>query len=196
MKHLTFFILSICLFFTGNAQQIKVNPQVGINASQVYPQDNTIGNSGGKGGYEIGADIRIGDFDNWFFWQPGIHYYVSHASLQIEPTNSSDIIQLNSLKIPLNGGMYLTGSDGILRVRASAGLVPTILLQQGESTLGEAYTDFNSFGLGANAGIGFDIAFITLDAKYEYGLTQIYSSGNGRMDVLSFTLGVVIPPTF
>ena len=201
MKHLFFFTLAISLSTVGFAQQIKVVPQVGINMSKVYPQSNVIDNSGGRGGYEAGLDIRIGDYDGWFYWQPGVHYYTSYASLQVPASDNStgqvgDYIRLSSFKIPLNGGMYLTGSDGILRIRIAAGFTPTLLLQQEESSLDEAYTDFQNFGLGANIGLGLDIAFVSLDAKYEYGLTKMYDSGNGRIDVLSLTLGVIIPPTF
>lgn len=201
MKYLFFFILVISLSTVSFAQQIKVVPQVGINMGKVYPQSDVIDNSGGRGGYEAGLDVRIGDYDGWFYWQPGLHYYVSYASLQVaDPANPAvrdgDYIRLNSLKIPLNGGMYLTGSDGILRVRIAGGFTPILLLHQEESSLDAAYTDFNNLALAANVGLGIDIAFISLDAKYEYGLTKMYDSGNGRMDVLSFTLGVIIPPTF
>ena len=201
MKYLILFLLGVMLFDKSYGQQIKVNPQAGLNYAQTFPQREAIDATGQRGSYQVGLDLRVGDFDHWVYWQPGVHYSAYNVFLQVaEPAGSayddSDFIKLSTLKIPIDVGLYLTGSDGILRVRTEAGLTPTVLLHRKESAMDPLYTHFQTFGLGLNAGVGVDIAFVTLDVNYEYGLSKMYNSGDGRINILSFTLGVVIPPTF
>ncbi|MGB3587769.1 MAG: hypothetical protein WBA23_14575, partial [Tunicatimonas sp.] len=147
-------------------------------------------------GLNLGVDFRIGDDgDSWFFLQPGVHYYSISAQL-INDANAEridDVVTINSLKVPLNGGVYLTGTDGVLAVRLNGGVVPTLMLGVEDNNLGLDGDDFSSFNLGLNAGIGIDLLFFTLDIGYEWGLTEFFEAGEGRNRIFGVSLGVVIP---
>lgn len=203
MKYFFFLSFTLLSCFSGYAQQFKVNPQVGINNSYAKIDDDVLYDGGGEGGYQIGANLRLGDYDNWFYWQPGVFYKVAKLNVNtipLDPNNPAsgihDVFQLNQLRIPLTGGFYLSGSDGIVRIRANAGIIPVFNLSVSDTRFPAEYSDFRAAALSANAGIGFDVLFITLDVNYELGLTKMYESGNGTVNALDITVGVVIPPTF
>lgn len=189
-------ILLGLLFTYETYAQVKFNPKVGANFSSVTSEVEDIEANGAKVGFNLGLDLRFGD--KWLFFQPGIHYYNAggRLSVQEDTTVVKDDFNVKTIKIPLNAGFYLSGTDGILKVRINAGLTPNIIFGVGDSNFNSAHTDFNTFGLGANAGLGFDLAILTLDFNYELGLTNVYESGNGRNNILTVSLGLVIPPSF
>lgn len=195
MKKIFVFIFSLLLTY-GAYAQVKFNPKAGVNFSRVTSDIEHIDPDGAKVGFNLGLDLRFGE--KWLFFQPGIHYSNVGGRLIITENNTSvkDQINVRSLKIPLDAGFYLSGTDGILKVRINAGLTPNIIFGVGNSNFNTEYTNFNTFGLGANAGLGFDLIILTLDFNYELGLTRVYESGRGKNNVFSISLGLVIPPTF
>lgn len=190
-------ILLFGLLFTYSAYaQVKFNPKAGVNFSSVTSEVDEIEADGAKVGFNVGMDLRFGD--KWLFFQPGVHYYNAGGKLSVQDDNTTveDDLNVRTLKIPLNAGFYLSGTDGILKVRVNAGIVPNIVIGVGESNFNTDYTNFNTLGLGANAGLGFDLAILTLDFNYELGLTNVYESGNGKNNIFTVSLGLVIPPSF
>ena len=206
-KQLQYFLLLV--FFTagnsGNdllAQKLKVQPQGGIHVSASTTSVDSIRTQGAQGGYNVGMDLRLGGNNSWIYFQPGAHFYQARMNIYSleELTDVANYekeeLQLSQLKLPLNLGFYLTGTDGILRVRASAGLTTSMILDQTETdVLTKEATDFRTFGVGVNAGLGIDLAILTLDLRYEHGSTKIYRSGNANINFLSLTAGFVIPPS-
>lgn len=199
MKYFLALLFGMLLMGVVHAQQIKVIPRAGLNLSTVTSEVPDIDPDGIGTGFHLGVDLRMGDYDGWFFFQPGLHYYNSSVSLSAAGFNNmrvSDDVDVRSIKIPLNGGLYLTGTDGILRFSANAGIVPTVVFGVGDANIDPDYTDFRTFGLGANAGVGLDIAILSVNIGYEYGLSRVFKSGDGRQNIITMTVGLVIPPTF
>lgn len=160
------------------------------------------GKNGMRGGYNVGLDLRLGGYDSWVYFQPGAHFYQARLDIytledftSVENYKHTEM-QVSQIKLPMNLGFYLTGTDGLLKIRASAGLTPSMVVDQSETQLNEEVTKFSTFGVGVNAGIGLDLTVLTLDLRYEHGSTKIYKSANANMNFISLTAGFIIPPSF
>lgn len=197
-----FCMAALVLATSGYAQKLKVHLQGGIHASQVNTDNDSISTVGMLGGYNLGMDLRVGASGSWIYFQPGAHFYqarmrVNELNDLTDLSNYTDAeLQVSQLKVPLNFGFYVTGTDGLLRVRASAGLVTSVVLDQSDDLrLSKAATEFSTFGVGVNAGLGIDFTVLTLDLRYEHGSTRMYQGGNANMNFISLTAGFVIPPS-
>lgn len=193
MKKLVLFF-SLSLLALHTYAQLRVNPKVGINLSTITTEKEDIIDSDGiRVGFHAGADARIGE--GWFFWQPGLFYYNVGGRLLLNDNGNNaeieDIISVHSIKIPLDGGFYLTGTDGILKVRLNAGITPMVTLSVEDNNLGIERSDFKTFGLGFNAGLGIDLTIITIDFNYEAGITPVFELAEGNNHVLSISAGLV-----
>ena len=187
--------------FNGFGQKLKVHAHGGIHASNSNADTDSVLTKGMMGGYNLGIDLRLGGPNSWVYFQPGAHFYQARLNIysledfaEVENYQKAEL-QLSQLKVPLNLGFYVTGTDGLLRVRASAGLTPSMIMEQSETKLRNEDTEFSTFGVGVNAGLGIDLAILTLDLRYEHGSTRVFRSGNGSMNFLTLTAGFVIPPS-
>lgn len=194
------FLIALCIPAAG--QVVKVSPQAGIHLSNVNTSGDSLTTSGTLGGYNVGLDFRIGARKSWIYFQPGAHFYQARMNVnKIEDLGVAENyidaeLQISQIKIPLNLGFYVTGSDGLLRVRATAGLTTSMVVDQSDTVLlTKQDTDFSTLGIGVNAGIGIDFSVLTLDLRYEHGSTKIYQSANGNMNFISLTAGFIIPPS-
>lgn len=185
----------------GFGQKLKVHAHAGIHASNSNADTDSVLTKGMMGGYNLGIDLRLGGYDSWVYFQPGAHFYQARLNIysledftEVENYQKAEL-QLSQLKVPLNLGFYVTGTDGLLRVRASAGLTPSMILQQSETKLRREDTEFSTFGVGVNAGLGIDLTILTIDLRYEHGSTRVFRSGNGNMNFLTLTAGFIIPPS-
>lgn len=184
------------------AQKLKVHPQAGIHASSVNSNgDSLVTNKSMQGGYNVGLDLRLGGYNSWIFLQPGAHFYQARMNIyslqeftDVENYKKTEM-QVSQIKLPLNLGFYVTGTDGLLKIRASAGITPSMIVDQTETDLKSSHTNFQTFGVGVNAGIGIDLVILTLDLRYEHGSTKIYKSADANMNFLSLTAGFIIPPS-
>src|SRR5690625_6993271 len=102
MKNL---ILSLSLLiFLGIAAQAQTDFLIrGGLHSVINPESkiNTTSIKGGKVGWNLGADLRFG---NYLFIQPGVHYYASSLSQQPSPPSiarPSHSLRLPSLPLPV-----------------------------------------------------------------------------------------------
>ena len=206
------FFLAVCLtFFTYAQAQVAFNPKVGVNFSKITSQNVALSEDGVKAGLNAGIDFRIGGTDNWVFFQPGLHYYNIgsrfRASIEDQTgvdgvnTDIEDVVNIHSLKVPLNAGVYLTGTEGAVHVRLNAGVVPTFVIGVGNSDIDITPDDIESINWGLNGGLGFDFSLVTLDFNYEHGLSNIISNIeainapniNGRNRLFTISLGIVLP---
>lgn len=210
MKHTFVHLLllsGLFLLLTNHSsygQILKAHPNGGIHMSATNSSIDSIrtGKNGMRGGYNVGLDLRLGGYDSWVYFQPGAHFYQARLDIytledftSVENYKHTEM-QVSQIKLPMNLGFYLTGTDGLLKIRASAGLTPSMVVDQSETQLNEEVTKFSTFGVGVNAGIGLDLTVLTLDLRYEHGSTKIYKSANANMNFISLTAGFIIPPSF
>ena len=185
----------LCVSFANAQAQISFNPKVGINLTSVTTRTGTP-QPGSHIGYNLGADLRFRKKESWFFIQPGLHYY--SIGMQAVPSEATQeqieqIPSVSSLKVPLTGGMYLTGSDGIVRIRANVGIVPTVLLGVEENMLGIRQQDYAPATLGLQGGLGIELLILTLDLQYEHGMSSVYRQGGGTVSTITLSAGIRIP---
>lgn len=201
------FILSACLMIITCAQaQFNFNPKIGVNFSKITSDDIALSEEGVKAGFNVGVDFRAFGSDSRVFFQPGIHYYnvgsqfrVSSTEDDAVDTDLDDIVNVHSLKVPLNAGVYLTNLDNPVHVRLNGGVTPSFVLGAGENNLNISADDFKKLYWGLNGGVGFDFSFITLDFNYSHGLSSILDSVerinannvNGRERSLTISVGAL-----
>ncbi|MEO0331095.1 MAG: PorT family protein, partial [Bacteroidota bacterium] len=88
------------------------------------------------------------------------------------------------------GGMYLTGSDGLLRIRVNVGITPTLLLGVQENEYGLSREAFRGATLGINGGIGIEVLIVTLELNYEHGITPMMTGDEGTNQMFSISAGL------
>ena len=209
MKKLLF--LSVCLTIVTYAQaQVAFNPKIGVNFSKITSKDIALSEEGAKAGFNAGIDFRVWGDESRVFFQPGLHYYNVGSQFKVNATESGDngtvrtdikdIVNVHSLRVPLNAGVYLTNTDSPVRVRLNGGVTPSFVLGVGESNLDIRADDFKKIYWSLNGGLGFDFSLVTLDFNYDHALSDVLSSVdrinanniNGRNRGLSISLGVVL----
>lgn len=173
------------------SSQTRFSPKFGFNFSAVNIEADSV-ETEGRSGFNLGIDLRIED--RRFFFHPGFYYQQVKADLiKLEqlssPESLTEEVRINSLKIPLNAGYYLSREGSLLRVHVRGGIVPQFVVGATERE------DFNfdkdqlkNFTWGANAAVGVDFILLTVDVSYEFSLSDLYrdQSGKNRMAVLRF----------
>jgi len=102
-----------------------------------------------------------------------------------------DQTTIQLVKFPVNMGIRLTGTNGLLNIYALAGVTPTLLAGVRESSsFSLTEDDINDFTYGANIGAGVDLFFLSLDVRYEVGLNDFYSNSPGRNNILTANVGI------
>ncbi|HKK77948.1 MAG TPA: outer membrane beta-barrel protein [Saprospiraceae bacterium] len=188
------FLFSLLLFTVLSLRaQVTFNPKIGVNASGLDARIDDF-RSEARAGWNAGFDLRIGE--RMVFFQPGVHIYNMNAQLSQEPGLDDvnflqDQTTIQLVKFPVNMGIRLTGTNGLLNIYALAGVTPTLLAGVRESSsFSLTEDDINDFTYGANIGAGVDLFFLSLDVRYEVGLNDFYSNSPGRNNILTANVGI------
>ena len=128
-------------------------------------------------GFMLGFSYKRGKF---FYYEIGARY--NHSIYQLsnlvnpeESTGGDDSFTVGAIEVPITGGINLTSVvDRILGVRIFAGVVPTFILSVTENDAGMTKEDINTFNLHGQCGVGLDVAFIFIEAGYNYGFNDLY----------------------
>jgi hypothetical protein len=175
------------------AQQIKVNPKVGLNVSALDTKIQDI-RAEARVGWNAGVDFRIGG--GIFYLNPGVHYNNFTARLIKDVEFPDDIAfkdetTIQSVRLPLNLGLRLTGDNGLLGVHVKGGVTPAYVIGVSEKPEFSFDIDrLNRFTLGANVGAGVDVLIFTIDANYEIGLSDFFKDSDGRNNMLTLSVGL------
>jgi len=174
-------ILLSCLFLLTSigvfAQMPSFNLglKVGANYSQLKTKSDLTDHNSILG-YQVGVWARIGGAGMYF--QPEL-YLGSKGNEFVQTNGSTGKVQFTTLDVPLLLGTKIGPSK--LNVHFMAGPVISFLVNK-DTNFGSAYTnvaDYNNYKdqtLGIQAGAGLDIGGISLDLRYEAGLTNISQS--------------------
>lgn len=186
---------------TAMAQTFTLGPKVGLNFSKL--QDS--GNAGVQYDYTknwSGGLFARASFGKLYL-QPEGYFNTVGTDLRIKSDpnnpNSNDVngkVRLTSLDVPVLVGYKLAESKNKKsNFRIFGGPVATFILKERENDLrlldDESYL-FNKTNIGLQAGLGFDLANLTFDARYETGLNNINSYFNQRSNLFLFTVGFKI----
>lgn len=145
-------------------------------------------------GYQVGFFIRGGSS---FFIQPEIYLSSTGGKFNFQPTSSAGYeeakARFTNLNIPLLFGKSFGQKS--LNFRIMAGPVYTAVLDK-DLTFSQAFQNtYNDIGhykngtLGYQAGVGIDIGSVTLDGRYEGGLTKINQDYGQRQNLFAVSVG-------
>lgn len=195
-------LASICvllLIFTKNnaTAQTYFNPKIGLHISAIDGNFKDSVSLNSRVGWQIGLDIRKGS--GIFFLNPGLHYKVTGIDLQKKVNTSGSIKDLTgqstiqTLDLPINGGLFLTGKDqALLRIFVHGGVTPSYIVGiKSVDKFDLNPTEFNRFQLGVNAGVGIDLLFLNVGLNYEYYLMDYFKNQPGKNRTISLNLGFV-----
>ena len=123
-------------------------------------------------GYQLGAYYKQG---RMFYWQAGAR--LANAMIGYKPANSTsdfENISVIDLDLPLTLGINFTSfMNRVLSLRLFASAVPAINLNVGDNNSGIAKSDINSFVLYGQGGLGINVAFLVIEAGYNYGFNEL-----------------------
>lgn len=190
-------VLTLVAFSTFTAQAQKnntvINPKVGVNLSAV---DGNLGDlqAAAKVGWNAGVDFRFGG--KKVFIIPGLHFNNYTARLVNDISSDTQVkfkeeTTIQALKAPVNLGFDITGKQQLLNLYLKGGITPTMVLAVNEKPgIPFSKDDLKTFTWAANAGLGLDIAFLTVDLNYEIGMSDYFANAAGRNNVLTLSAGI------
>ena len=161
---------------------------VTFNSMNTAPQYETNSNVG----WALGVAYRRGKF---FYWQVGARY--NNAIYGVRDTAGSTLSESNSITvkdidIPINVGLNLLSVTGkILGLRVYLGAVPAFLIGVNNNTNSSNLTkaNTNSFNFYGQAGVGVDVLFLSIDAGYNAGFTDVFKNTESKPGQVFVNLG-------
>jgi len=194
MKKYMLSIAAILFLCIGAKAQFTLGIKGGANISKINT-DNLSEST--VTGYQFGAFARIG---TGFYVQPEMYVGSKGGQFNYESsgTNTGGYarVRFTSLDVPVLLGKSFGAKS--FNFRVMAGPIYSYVLNTNESfsdNLGNAYRDlgnYNNSTLGYQAGAGIDLGTISLDARYEGGLTQVNSKYGQRDNLWHISLGFKI----
>jgi hypothetical protein len=163
------FILSAILFcgivFGGYSQNGGFGIKAGLSSTEVDFKNKQFTPQGAQTGYHVGVFGRIGG--GGFYVQPELLF--TQTSGKFLSGQDQINAQFNRLDIPVMVGMRIFK---VLRLQAGpiASLNIDSKLKEAGSTVREV--DFENATLGYQAGLGLDFGNLSIDGRYEGGLSK------------------------
>ena len=146
------------------AQDFSIGPKVGISQGNVSVDGDGFSSGDSRLGYHLGGFIRMGG--NTFFMQPEVLY--TNTGGEINRMDGQNRVTyeatFNRLDVPVMLGLKFAN---VFRIQA--GPVASFLLSSElrDNVDNVIDPDYNTTSIGYQAGIGFDIANMIIDLKYE-----------------------------
>jgi hypothetical protein len=166
-------------------------PYVGVNFNQLGVSSDEIYESELGIGYHLGFDYKRGKF---FYWQVGLRF--NNAVYKLKPVEhpldfpDEFTFAVRGLDIPVTGGInFLSAVNRIVALRVFVSAVPAINLGVGENDYNYTKDEINSFILYGQAGIGVNVAFIVLEAGYNYGFQDMLKEYQSKPGQVFINLG-------
>ena len=186
---LTAAFLLVCFFASA---QILPSFQFGLKAGanfSKFDSENTF-SSDNRAGFYGGVWARIGAAGIHF--QPELYLSGKKADLISDATGEVNKVRFTSLDVPLLIGTKL-GAAGI-GVRLNTGPMFSLIIDENQSfgqAAGSVFrADFKNQALAWQFGAGVDIKKLSLEARYELGLSKINKSGYPGTKLNLFTVGL------
>ena len=172
--------VGLALAALADAKSFVINPQGGIVGSNLSSDASDL-NDEARLGYQLGGQLRFGGKG---YLAPGIFW--QHTALEATTvdtatlTEVTDNLEVSSLFIPVHLGMNLGGgmSAGSFGFRLYGGPAVTIVTKVKPNAFLITKDDYEDMIYGAQVGAGFDISTLTIDANYEFGLSNVFKADN------------------
>ena len=186
--------LAILVASSLNAKaQFTLGVKGGLNISQINTDNLT---QSSVAGYQVGAWARIG---KGFYVQPELYLSGKGGKFDFVTSNTtkeSGTLRFTTLDVPVLVGESFGTSH--LNIRVMAGPMYSYILNSSDNfsaNIKNAYADFGNYNnstLGYQAGVGVDLGMISVDARYEGGLTKINEKYGQRENLFHLSLGFKI----
>lgn len=196
-------ILGCCLLLsTGMAAMAQLPAfsfgiKGGVNYSNLKTKDD-LTDQNSIMGYQVGVFSRIGAVGMYF--QPELYLgSKGNEFIRIENTSGSSVeakgkVKFTTLDLPLLLGTKIGPNK--LNLRFMAGPVVSFIIDE-NTTFDSAYQGVTDFGnykkqtLGVQAGTGVDLGNLTVDLRYEAGLSNVSQSEkyNQKQNLFHLSLG-------
>lgn len=152
------------------ADYVTLNPEIGGNVISYPSYTNNV-----RMGYSLGANLRVGSF---VYLQGGAHLVKHALSANIDTSAEASYYQDIStyyMQFPVVLGLKLINTEP-LNLRVFGGIAPSIFLGGDVKNSTIRREDFNHATQAIRFGVGMDILPITLNAYYDWGVTDIYKT--------------------
>ncbi len=186
MKKITLAIIVI-FFSSMTFAQLHLGIKGGVTMNKLTANISDVVEAA-KTGYQLGAFVRIGD--KWHL-QPEVYFTAKPGQIEFttpsldnpnEKFNITEEITFQSFDIPVLVGFRLLKIPGG-NIRLQAGPVAsfvtntkiTISKDGVELPEDQIFDSFNDFNWAAQFGVGVDVLFLTIDLRYELGLSNLYN---------------------
>ena len=129
-------------------------------------------------GWDVGAAYKRGKF---FYWGIGATYNNSVYNLKdttlIPGSPFEGVFSIRNIDVPVTVGLnFLSFVSRIVGLRVYVSAVPAFTLGVGENKTGITMSNINTFNLYGQAGVGVDVAFIFVEAGYNYGFMDLFKN--------------------
>lgn len=175
---LTLPALGLLVAVPVGAKTFVINPQAGVVGQDLTGDVPDLDDSA-KLGYAFGGNLRFGGRG---YVSPGLFW--EHTSLEATGVDDAGIdevtdnLEVTSIRVPLHFGYNLSSGDamsmGSLGFRVYGGPSATMIMDVDDNAFGITKDDYKSSILGAQVGAGVDLASFTIDASYEWGISNVF----------------------
>lgn len=198
MKNFALTIILICLGLTSYSQKqssFKFGVKGGVNMSKLkFNSMRDLLDNENRKGYYAGIWARIGGSGTYL--QPELYLSGKNATI-ISPSGHENDVKFTSLDLPVLLGTKFGGTG--LGVRVNTGPVFTLFLdkeQRFEQAAPAIFrSKFKDKAIAWQFGLGLDIGNISIDGRYETGLSKLNSEigyPTTKLNVYTIGLGFAI----
>lgn len=183
----------LCLMTMSLVAQLQINPQIGLNYTDVDVDLGDIGvnpKTHSKAAVLAGVDLRLG---KQFYVQPGL--FVNGS--KIVYNFGTEDYEITRYGAKLKGLVGLKIIDSIFKLRVMGG--PSYDFQLGMNADDNPYFDKDDFKKGIfniDAGLGIDILFVTAEVGYSWAFTDTFDEdffdNKPRYESIYVTVGIVL----
>ncbi|WP_339923381.1 porin family protein [uncultured Cyclobacterium sp.] len=174
------------------AQEFSIGPKIGISQGDISVNGSSYSSGNDKIGYHAGLFARLGG--NHIFIQPEVLYTNTGGEFTSTQGNNtvSYTAQFDKIDVPIMAGFKIAE---VFRLQAGPTLAFIIDSDLSSSSALAIEPDYKKTTIAYQAGIGFDIANLIVDLKYEGALGKLADSYAGlptdqRQNQLILSLGI------
>jgi hypothetical protein len=173
MKKLVLVLLVFLGSLSAYAQKIGFGLKGGLSSTQVNFEGDQLVPSDAQLGYHLGVFARFGGIG--FFVQPEVLFTQTSGQFKLESPPLSSVsptlyeAKFNRLDVPVMAGFRL-----LKIIRVMAGPIASFNIDSSLENAGKTVQniDFKNATLGYQTGVGVDLGNLTVEGKYEGGLSR------------------------
>lgn len=167
-------------------QKDEFIPYVGLNfnklsvASTDFQSDLALG-------YHFGFNYKRGKF---FYWQIGARFNHSYYHLTDLQESDTTSFSVNCIDVPITVGInVLSAVNRLVALRIFVSAAPSFALNVGDNDFGFSKDDINTFILYGQAGLGVNVAFVVIEAGFNYGFQDLLKEHQSKPGQIFVNLG-------